>query len=135
VELSEAVRRFAESPVAHLASVRADGAPHIVPVVFALDGATIVTVVDEKPKRARNLRRIENVASEPRVSVLVDHYDEDWRRLWWVRADGRGRIVHEGPELDRAIELITARYPQERARPPRGPALLIDVERWRFWAG
>ena len=94
-----------------------------------------MTVVDEKPKRARNLRRIENVASEPRVSVLVDHYDEDWRRLWWVRADGRGRIVHEGPELDRAIELITARYPQERARPPRGPAMLIDVERWRFWAG
>lgn len=129
----EARARFAAARVARLASVRPDGAPHVVPVVFALDGDKVWLVVDEKPKRRRELQRLANVRAEPRVSLLVDRYDEDWERLWWVRADGRARIVGEGPEFERAVALLLKRYPQERERPPGGPVLAVEVERWRYW--
>jgi len=131
---TEARARFAAARVAHLATVRPDGAPHVVPVVFALDGNTIWLVIDEKPKRHRRLQRLVNVEAESRVSLLVDSYDEDWSHLWWVRADGRARIVDGGPELDRALGLLLDRYPQEREQPPKGPALAAKVERWRHWS-
>ena len=114
----EARERFASARVARLASVRPDGAPHVVPVVFVLDGDTIWLVIDEKPKRHRRLQRLTNIAEEPRVSLLVDAYEEDWTRLWWVRADGRARLVDDGPEFERAVRLLTERYEQERERPP-----------------
>jgi PPOX class probable F420-dependent enzyme len=129
----QARTRFSGSRVARLATVRPDGAPHLVPVVFALDGDTVWLVIDEKPKRGRALQRLANVRSEPRVSLLVDRYDEDWKRLWWVRVDGRARVVEEGPELDHALGLIVERYPQERESPPRGPAVAVAIERWRWW--
>jgi PPOX class probable F420-dependent enzyme len=128
----EARARFAAARVARLATVRPDGAPHLVPVVFVLEGDTVWLAVDEKPKRHRRLQRVVNIRAEPRVSLLADSYDEDWNRLWWVRADGRARIVGEGHELERAVSLLLDRYPQER-RPPKGPALAVDVERWRRW--
>jgi PPOX class probable F420-dependent enzyme len=103
-------------------------------VVFVLEGDTIWLVVDEKPKRHRRLQRVVNIRAEPRVSLLADSYDEDWNRLWWVRADGRVRIVGEGHELDRAVSLLLDRYPQERGQPPKGPALAVEVERWRRWS-
>lgn len=131
----EARARFAAARVARLASIRPDGAPHVVPVVFALDGDKVWLVVDEKPKRRRELQRLANVRAEPRVSLLVDRYDEDWERLWWVRADGRARIVGEGPEFEHAVALLLKRYPQERERPPGGPVLAVEVERWRYWPG
>ena len=130
----EARARFGAARVACLASVRPDGAPHVVPVVFTLEGDTVWLVVDEKPKRHRRLQRLVNVGVEPRVSLLVDSYDEDWNRLWWVRADGRARIVGEGHELEHAVSLLLDRYPQERGQPPRGPALAVEVERWRHWS-
>jgi PPOX class probable F420-dependent enzyme len=102
-------------------------------VVFVLEGDTVWLMVDEKPKRHRRLQRLVNVRAEPRVSLLVDSYDEDWSRLWWVRADGRARIVGEGPELERALGLLMDRYPQEREQPPHGPALAVEVERWHCW--
>jgi PPOX class probable F420-dependent enzyme len=129
----EARARFASASVARLATVRPDGAPHVVPVVFALDRDTMWLVVDEKPKRRRELQRLVNIRAEPRVSLLVDRYDEDWEQLWWVRADGRARIVDEGPELERAASVLLDRYPQERERPPDGPAIVVEVERWRYW--
>lgn len=129
----EARARFAEARVAHLATVRPDGAPHLVPVVFALDDDTVWLVVDEKPKRRRDLQRLANVRSEPRVSLLVDRFDEEWDRLWWVRVDGHARIVEAGPELGRAVDLVAGRYPRERERPPRGPAIIVAIERWRWW--
>jgi PPOX class probable F420-dependent enzyme len=129
----EARVRFAAARVARLATVRPDGAPHLVPVVFVSEGDTVWLVVDEKPKRHRRLQRLVNIRAEPRVSLLVDSYDEDWRRLWWVRADGRARIVGEGPKLERALSLLQDRYPQERGQPPKGPALAVEVERWRYW--
>lgn len=129
----QARTRFADSRVARLATVRPDGAPHVVPLVFALEGDVVWLIIDEKPKRDRALQRLKNVRHEPRVSLLVDRYDEDWRRLWWVRADGHASIVEEGPELDRALRLIVERYPQERERLPRGPAIAVRIERWRWW--
>jgi PPOX class probable F420-dependent enzyme len=130
----DARARFATARVARLATVRPGGAPHLVPVVFVLEDDTLWLVIDEKPKQHRRLQRLVNIRAESRVSLLVDSYDEDWSRLWWVRADGRARIVGEGPELERALSLLLDRYPQERAQPPKGPALAVKVERWRCWA-
>jgi len=133
VDLEEARRRFAGARVARLATVRPDGAPHAVPVVFVLEGGTVWFVVDRKPKRHRRLQRLANLEADPRASVLVDAYDEDWRRLWWVRADGRARIVASGRELERAIDLLAAKYPPYAERRPPGPAVAIEVARWSWW--
>ena len=131
---AEARARFAAARVARLATVRAGGAPHLVPVVFAVQDSTVLLVVDEKPKRTKELQRLANVRSEPRVSLLTDHYEDDWGDLWWVRADGRARVVEDGPERDRAVALLQAKYPQYAASPPTGPAVVVDVESWRWWS-
>jgi PPOX class probable F420-dependent enzyme len=132
VTAEEARRRFAAARVARLASVDASGRPHLVPIVFVLVGETIYSVVDAKPKRSLALRRLENVETNPTVSLLADHYDEDWCQLWWARADGSARVLElEDPEARRAIELLAERYPQQRAV---GPVLAIDVESWRGWS-
>jgi PPOX class probable F420-dependent enzyme len=131
---TQAARRcFAAARVARLATVDARTQPHLVPIVFALAGETIYSVLDAKPKRTTELRRLRNVESNPLVSVLVDHYDDtDWDALWWVRADGRARVLSpEEPEAARAVELLAQRYPQQRAI---GPVLAIDVERWTGWS-
>ena len=130
----EARSRFATGMVARLATVRPDGSPHVVPVVFALDGDTVMSSVDDKPKRTRELRRVANIRADPRVSLLVDHYDEEWPNVWWVRADGRARVVDAGPTLDRAVALLAAKYPQYAASPPAGPAVLVEVRTWRWWS-
>ena len=131
----EARRRFASARHAHLATADAGALPHLVPIVFALCGETIYNAVDAKPKRTRALRRLANVAANPRAAVLVDHYEADWRALWWVRADGRARIldVHED-EARIALAALAARYESYRAQPPGGPLLAIDVERWSSWS-
>lgn len=125
--------RFAEARVARLATVGADGAPHLVPIVFAVTGQRIVTAVDAKPKSTTALRRLANIAANPSVAVLVDHYDEDWTRLWWVRADGRATVV-EGNEATDGLTALTARYRQYDTEPPPGPVIAIDVERWSGWS-
>lgn len=125
---------FAQARVARLATADAGGRPHLVPMVFALASNTIYTAVDAKSKRSTSLRRLANIAANPRVAALVDHYDDDWTALWWVRADGSGRMVDAGePEGRKAIARLMARYPQYRARPPHGPVLAIDVGRWSSW--
>jgi PPOX class probable F420-dependent enzyme len=129
---AEARERFTRAAVARLASVGSDGRPHIVPIVFALDGETIYSVVDEKPKRSVRLKRIENLRERDAAAVLVDHYDEDWARLWWVRADGRARVLDaREEEAARAVALLATRYPQQRAA---GAVLAVDVERWSGWS-
>lgn len=131
---AEARRRFAASPVARLATADLAGRPHVVPMVFALDGHLVVGAVDDKPKRTAALRRLENIAANPSVSLLVDHYDDDWARLWWVRADGTARVVDAGSqEGARGIRLLTDRYRQYREKAPAGPVVLIDVLRWSGW--
>ena len=129
----EARARFAAARVARLATADAAGRPHLVPIAFAVAGDTIYSAVDAKPKRTRALRRLANVRENPAVSLLVDHWDEeDWERLWWVRADGDGRVLDPAePEAARAVELLRERYPRQRAR---GEVLAVDVARWSGWA-
>jgi PPOX class probable F420-dependent enzyme len=122
--------RFALARVAHLATVDAAQTPHLVPMVFALAGDVIYSAVDGKPKRSRALRRLANIAANPRVSVLADHYEEDWSRLWWVRADGLARVLDESPQ---GLAALVARYSQYRATPPAGPFVEITVQRWSAW--
>jgi PPOX class probable F420-dependent enzyme len=105
-----------------------------VPIVFALAGDTLYTAVDDKPKRSRTLRRIENARARPHVTVLVDRYDEDWSRLWWARLRGQARVLESGEEATRALELLTQKYVQYRAAAPAPPVLAIDIEEWRGWA-
>ena len=127
----EARERFASARVARLASADADGVPHIVPLVFALDGDTIYSAVDPKPKRTHDLKRLRNVAANPQVALLADHYvDADWDVLWWVRADGAGRVLEAS---ERAVELLRERYAQYADAAPDGPVLAIDVQRWSGW--
>jgi PPOX class probable F420-dependent enzyme len=132
VSPEQARERFASARVARLASADAAGRPHLVPVVFALQGDRVYSVVDAKPKRTTSLRRLENVRQNPAVALLADHYEEDWSALWWVRAEGSARILEPGdPEARAAVELLRERYPQQRAA---GPVLAVDVERWSGWS-
>ena len=128
---ARARERFAAARVARLATADAAGRPHLVPVVFAVQDDRIYTVVDAKPKRTTSLRRLANVAANPAVALLADHYEEDWSALWWVRAEGRGRVLApEDAEAVRAVALLAARYPQQRAV---GAVLAVDVQRWSGW--
>lgn len=126
--------------MARLATVDELGRPHLVPVTFDVDGDTVSFAIDHKPKRTTDLRRLRNIAADDRVCLLVDHYDDDWSQLWWVRADGRARIVEDGEANDaheareRALARLAERYPQYRDRPPRGPVILITVESWTGWS-
>ena len=119
--------------MARLSTVRPAGAPHVVPIVFALVGETVFSAVDAKPKRSTDLRRLANVRADPRCALLVDHYEDDWRRLWWVRADGAGEVVDALPEHP-GIQALVQRFPQYRDEPPSGPLLVVTVHRWTGWA-
>lgn len=128
-------RRVERARVAHLATVAGDGRPHLVPCCFAIVGDRIWTAVDDiKPKSTRSLRRLDNIRGNPEVSMLVDHYDEDWSALWWVRLDGRARLAEPGsPDHDEAQALLVAKYEQYRQQPPGGTVITADVTTWRAW--
>jgi PPOX class probable F420-dependent enzyme len=132
VSTAEARERFAAARVARLATADSAGRPHLVPIVFAVAGDHVYSAVDAKPKRTTALRRLANVRENPAVALLVDHYDDaDWTALWWVRADGRGRVLEpDAREAQQAIALLAQRYPQQRAT---GAVLAVDVERWSGW--
>jgi PPOX class probable F420-dependent enzyme len=102
--------------------------------VFAIEADTLYTAVDQKPKRSRTLRRIENARRRPDVTVLVDDYDEDWERLWWIRLRGRARVLDDGSEREHALALLAEKYPQYGADPPGGPVLAVDVTEVRTWS-
>jgi PPOX class probable F420-dependent enzyme len=127
------VLRFAAARVARLATTTAGGQPHVVPVVFGLADGVIYTAVDGKPKSGNKLRRLANIEANPRVSVLVDHYDEDWSQLWWVRADGCAIIHSGGPEFHRGLAALRAKYRQYQSFSLEGPVIAITVERWQSW--
>jgi PPOX class probable F420-dependent enzyme len=131
---TELISRFASSPVARLATVQPDGAPHLVPVVFALVGDVVYTAVDGKPKRTRQLQRLANLRHEPRCALLVDHYDDDWERLWWVRADGEAVIVEQPAPSHPGLVALINRYRQYQAQPPPGPLVAVTVTRWSGWS-
>ena len=125
---------MAASRVARLGTVDPNGRPHLVPIVFVLDGNTLYSAVDGKPKRSRTLQRIENARRNPQVTVLVDRYDEDWSSLWWVRLRGHARVLDDGEEAAQALTLLTEKYEQYRQTPPGLPVLAIDVDDWRGWS-
>jgi PPOX class probable F420-dependent enzyme len=127
--------RLTEARVARLATTDPDGRAHLVPIVFALDGDTLYSAVDRKPKRSSKLRRIENARARPDVTILVDHYEENWSDLWWIRLRGRARVLDDGEEHDHALALLQEKYPQYRAEPPEGPVLAVDVTEVRDWTG
>ncbi len=131
--------RFTQSPVARLATITPDGLPHLVPVVFAVDrdsrnGHDVVyTAVDAKPKTTRRLRRLANIESNAAVSLLVDHYADDWTQLWWVRADGVATIHADGEAMEIGCRLLRAKYPQYQSVPLSGPVIVVAVRRWSSW--
>lgn len=127
-------RRITEARIARLATADASGRPHVVPITFALDGESIFFAVDAKPKRTTDLKRLRNIGANPAVSVLVDHYEEDWDRLWWVRVDGTARVLDDPAEVNRALELLAGRYPQYQAARPEGPVVAISIQRITGWA-
>ena len=131
--LDDAPARFGAARVARLATTDADGSPHLVPVVFALVGETVWTAVDAKPKTTTALRRLDNVRAHPAVSLLVDHYADDWATLWWVRADGVATVL-DIDEGRAGLDALTAKYPQYQDNPPPGPVLRVDVTRWVSWS-
>jgi PPOX class probable F420-dependent enzyme len=126
--------RLTAARVARLATTDPDGRPHLVPIVFAIDGDTLYSAVDAKPKRSKTLRRIENARERPDVTILVDHYEDDWSRLWWIRLRGRARVLDGGDELERALTLLREKYPQYRDEPAGAPVLAVDVTEVRDWS-
>lgn len=134
----ETVTAFAGAPVAALATVRPDGEPHVVPVVFAMAAGRddlVYTAVDAKPKSTQHLRRLTNIEHNPAVSLLVDHYDDDWERLWWVRADGAGAVHRSGDEVAFGYAQLRAKYPQYERVALNGPVVSIRITRWASWGG
>ncbi|PZF79836.1 TIGR03668 family PPOX class F420-dependent oxidoreductase [Jiangella anatolica] len=131
-------QRMAAARVAHLATAGSDGHPHLVPVTFALVSSSgvdrVAIAIDQKPKSTLALRRLRNIAENPRVAIMCDHYAEDWTQLWWVRGDGRAIVVDDGAGRDGALVALSLRYGQYRDDPPRGPIILIEITAWSGWA-
>ena len=133
--------RFAQSPVARLATITPEGTPHLVPVVFAVGDALdddlnediVYTAIDAKPKTTLRLRRLTNIESNPQVSLLVDHYADDWTQLWWVRVDGLATIHHDGEAMQAGYRLLRAKYAQYQSVPLSGPVIAVSVRRWSSW--
>lgn len=134
--MSDRERRFLEAQrVGHLATADLHGAPHVVPVCYALSGASLYITVDEKPKRRdMPLKRLRNIAENPAVAVVVDRYDEDWARLGWVMLRGRGEMLHDGVEHAEAQALLRARYPQLAAMALAPlPVIAVRIGRATSW--
>lgn len=126
--------RFGAARVARLGTADADGRPHLVPVTFAVRDDLVVIAVDQKPKTTTNLKRLRNIAANPAVSLLVDEYDDDWTRLWWVRADGTAELLEDDAERARPVGWLVEKYPPYRADPPSGPVIRIRVTSWHGWS-
>jgi PPOX class probable F420-dependent enzyme len=127
-------RRVGGASVARLATIGPRGRPHLVPVCFVLEADSLYSAVDQKPKSSYLLRRLENIRRHPHVALLVDHYEDDWSALWWIRLGGTARIVERGPERDRAVALLAQKYSQYREAPPGGAVIAISINDWRGWS-
>lgn len=127
-------RRLGEARVGHLATADAGGIPHLVPVCFALEDESIHWTVDFKPKSGPDLKRLRNLAENPRAALLVHHYEEDWTRLWWIRVDLCEAAVVDGAARGRGLDLLAAKYEQYRLRRPAGPVVQMSIEHWSGWA-
>jgi PPOX class probable F420-dependent enzyme len=126
-----------QARVGHLATASAEGEPHVVPVCFVFDGTYLYSAIDAKPKRvtASRLRRLQNLRANPRASLLVDRYDEDWTRLRYVLVAGRAEILETGPDRERALDLLREKYPQYRSMAEfgQGPVIRLTPKRVTSW--
>lgn len=129
----DARERFAAARVAQLATAGSDGVPHLVPVVFAVSHDIIYTAVDAKRKSGHRLRRMANIEVNPAVSLIVDHYDDDWSQLWWVRADGIAEIHYSGEEMANCYFELRRKYVQYQRIALDGPVIAVTVSRWSGW--
>ena len=134
----QARERLTAARVARLATVSAAGQPHLVPVTFAIDtntdAGTVYIAIDHKPKTTTHLKRLANIAANPQVTLLADHYADDWTQLWWSRADGYATVLTDPDDTRPPIALLAARYPQYQATPPTGPVIAITVTAWSGWS-
>ena len=133
MEKGEMGQRLGEARSAVLSTVTADGRPHAVPCCFFLKGDVVYSAVDAKPKSTLALRRLDNLATNPAACLLVDCYEDDWSKLWWIRVDGTARVLVDGDERDHALDLLAAKYPQYQATRPPGPVIAMDIVSWRSW--
>ena len=125
---------LAEAAVARLATVGADGVVHLVPFCFAVVGARLVSAVDHKPKRHTRLQRLADITATGRATVLVDHYEDDWTRLWWIRVTGSAAAEPPGSAVDGdARAALVAKYHQYQERPPAGPVWWLALETVTYW--
>lgn len=130
----EALRRLSTVPVLRLATSDDRNRPHLVTVTFAVSRGSVLTAVDHKPKSTRDLRRLANIRVNPHVSLLADHYEDDWDRLWWVRVDGHAHIIGDDPAMAGPVALLAERYRQYREHPPEGPVIEILIDHLRGWS-
>lgn len=134
LDLEQQQARLAAAPAGRLATLRADGSPRLVPITFVLLDGLVCSAVDEvKPKRHVRLARLDDVRRDPRVGLVVDHYDPDWARLWWVRVDGTAAVHEDGSLRERALDALVAKYPGYAAAPPDGVVLVLTPSRWAGW--
>lgn len=122
--------------VAHLATVDDGGEPHVVPIVYAFDGARIYSPIDKKPKQvgAYELQRVHNIEGNPKVAVIIDHYEPDWEQLAWVQLRGDASITTQGTEYEEGLSLLVTKYEQYQDLPLEGrPLIVIQVERIISW--
>jgi PPOX class probable F420-dependent enzyme len=130
---SEAIQRANAAPVGRLATINPDGLPHLVPVTFALVDGAAVHMIDHKPKTTQRLQRVANIESRPEASLLVDHYNDDWSRLWWVRLDGKAHLATSGSEWRIARKALIEKYAQYQDSPPTGQAIYLDIDNVVGW--
>ena len=134
MEQDEIAARLAGARSAVLGTIDRQGRPHLVPIVFAYRDEHLYSAVDRKPKSTYRLKRLRNIEANPCVSVLVDHYSDDWSRLWWVRLDGVARVLGEDRRSRRAIRLLAEKYETYAADPPPGPVIEVRITRVRAWS-
>jgi PPOX class probable F420-dependent enzyme len=138
LRISTAIRaKLKAARVARMATLNTEHTPHLVPVCFAYDGTVFYSAIDRKPKRVapNRLARLKNIKKTPKVALLIDHYDENWSRLWYVLVRGEAKLVSKPAERKRALQLLRAKYPQygPDILPGDAPVLRIIPQRITAW--
>lgn len=126
-------RLVSDARVARLGTIDPDGSPNLIPFCFAVDGNTLYSGVDQKPKRTKRLKRLDNIRRDPRVMVLVDHYEDDWEKAWWVRLRGTAQVL-DPEEGVRGRQMLIDKYPQYVEDPPDDEVVAIEIEEWLGWS-
>lgn len=135
LELSSGARRLIRSArLAHLATADKSGQPHVIPICFAFDGKYFYSPIDEKSKRTNKLKRLKNIADNPNVALVIDHYEEDWRKLGYVLVFGRARVLRSGNIYQRAVKLLRRKYSQYRRMGiDTRPTIVVKPNRMLTW--